>query len=95
MQYTQLSRRSAGVKSSDIDWEKQYIFYSLLVKKYDPEQLEEIVSTMADVMRTTEPKLRVNKSCIDTYTVQERYEQLDFTHIEDGTVPGGDTGSSI
>ena len=65
-----------------VDRIKEQIDYSLLVKKYDPEQLEEIVSTMADVMRTTEPKLRVNKSCIDTYTVQERYEQLDFTHIE-------------
>ena len=27
MQYTQLSRRSAGVKSSDIDWEKQYLTF--------------------------------------------------------------------
>lgn len=27
MQHTQLSRRSAGVKSSDIDWEKQYLTF--------------------------------------------------------------------
>ena len=27
MQYTQLSRRSAGVKLSDIDWEKQYLTF--------------------------------------------------------------------
>ena len=38
-----------------VDRIKEQIDYSLLVKKYDPEQLEEIVSTMADVMRTTEP----------------------------------------
>jgi len=65
-----------------VDQIKEQIDYPLLVDKYDPEQLEEIVSTMADVMRTTEPTLRINKNNIDTYTVQERYKQLDFTHIE-------------
>ena len=61
---------------------KEQINYSRLVEKYDPEQLEEIVSAITDVMRTTKLTIRINQSNIDIASVQARFAQLDFTHIE-------------
>ena len=59
------------------------IDYEILIEQYDPTQVSELAEIMLDVAMNHSKKIRLGRDAeYDTSFVQQRFEQLNFVHIQ-------------
>lgn len=61
---------------------REQIGYSALCNKYSPDELDEVVELIADVLCSTRPSIRIAGEDIPTGQVQDRFLRLDMGHME-------------
>ena len=61
---------------------KDNIEYDIMVERYEPEWLDEIVALMVDVVCSKEPYIRINKQEYPHEVVKSRFLKINSEHIE-------------
>ena len=61
---------------------KDNIEYDIMVERYNPEWLDEIVALMVDVVCSKEPCIRINKQEYPHEVVKSRFLKINSEHIE-------------
>ena len=61
---------------------KENIEYDILVERFSPVWLDEIVEIMVDVVCSKEPYIRINKQNYPKEAVKSRFLKIDSSHIE-------------